>query len=159
MNIRTLRVMQALVGLGLFGAAGTAVALNNLPGFQCVPLSGAVRPNSNGHAENFGSTTATVMCPVFVDAGQSGLASSGTPQVFVVDQNSADDVCCSSRVKNTGQSVVSGGTSCSSGVTSAQLALTNPGTPGGNFTFTHRWLQCDIPGVGAGVSEIRLYRY
>jgi hypothetical protein len=161
MNFRNPRLTQALIGLALLGTAGTALALNNYPGLQCVPLSGQTRPNSSGHSENDGSTTATMVCPVFVDSGQAGLATSGNPQAFVTDLNTADDVCCSSRVKNTSQSVVSGGTVCSSGASSGaqQLVLTNPGTPGGNFTFTQRWIQCDVPGVSAGASEIRFYRY
>jgi hypothetical protein len=137
------------------------MAENNYPGFQCVALTGAVRPNSSGHAANNGATTATVLCPVFVDAGTSGQATSGIPRAFVTDQ-SLDDVCCSSRVKNTGQSVVSGGTICSSGASSGaqSLSLTNPATPGGNFTFTHRWIQCDVPAISSGLaSEIRTYRY
>jgi len=154
-------IAMVLGGLGLALYSGTAMAVNNYPGFQCGALSGAIQPNSNGHAQNSGSTTATVLCPVFVDAGTSGLSTSGGPQIFVTDQNSADDVCCSARVKNTGQSVVSGGTLCSSGNTSAAqtLTLTNPATPGGNFTFTHRWIQCDLPAVSTGVSEVRTYRY
>lgn len=162
MNVRKVLLTQASLCLALLPCAGTAAATNNYPGFQCVASSGAVHPDSDGHAENSSSTTtATVLCPVFVEAGVSGLASSGAPQAFVTDQNLAEEVCCSSRVKNTGQSVVSGGTLCSSGSSPAAqvLSLTNPATPGGNFTFTHRWIQCDLPAIGVGVSEIRLYRY
>lgn len=161
MKIRHVLLAQASLCAALLAAPGLAGATNNYPGLQCVGLAGAVQVNSNGHVQNSGSTTATVMCPVFVDAGQSGLGTSGTPVAFVTDQNLSNDVCCSARVKNTGQSVVSGGTLCSSGSSSGaqELTLTNPDTPGGNFTFTHRWLQCDLPAVSTGVSEVRLYRY
>jgi hypothetical protein len=37
--------------------------------------------------------------------------------------------------------------------------MINPATPGGNFTFTHRWIQCTIPPNVQGVSEVRTYRY
>jgi hypothetical protein len=163
MKTRTLLFVHAsLFATLVAGTAGIAGASNNYPGFECVALSGAVHPNSSGHAENTSTAAATVMCPVFVDAGTSGQAASGTPVAFVTDQNLNADVCCSARVKNTGQSVVSGGSVCSSGTNAAaqSLTLTNPATPGGNFTFTHRWLQCDVPAVFSGVpSEIRTYRY
>lgn len=134
---------------------------NNYPGFQCIALDGAVRPTSNGHAQNSGDITATVLCPVFVDTSTSGQSTSGTPVVWVTDQNVSSDVCCSSRVKNTSQNMISGGTLCSSGTNSAaqELSLTNPATSGGNFTFTHRWIQCDVPPVDVTVSVIRTYRY
>jgi hypothetical protein len=161
MNTRTLLLAKALLCSVLLPFAGTALADNNYPGFQCVALSGAVTPDANGHIQNGGSVTATVLCPVIVDAATSGLASSGSPIAFVTDQNFDSNVCCSSRVKNTGQSVVAGGSVCSSGTNtgSQSLSLTNPATPGGNFTFTHRWLQCSIPPNVQGVSEIRTYRY
>jgi hypothetical protein len=161
MNTRTLLLAKALLCSVLLPFAGTAAAENNYPGFQCVALSGTVIPDSNGHIQNSGSVTATVMCPITVDAATSGQATSGTPVAFVTDQNFDTNVCCSSRVKNTGQSVVTGGTDCSAGTNAASqtLTLVNPATPGGNFTFTHRWLQCTIPPNVQGVSEIRTYRY
>jgi hypothetical protein len=94
-----------------------------------------------------------------VDASVSGQASSGTPIVFVTDQNFNTNVCCSSRLKNTSQSVISGGTTRTSGTdsTSQPISLMNPATSG---TFTHRWLQCDVPPMFNGqFSEIRTYRY
>jgi hypothetical protein len=162
MNIRNAILAQASLCAAVLASPGIAAASNNYPGFQCIALSGAVQPDSNGHIQNNSTAAATLLCPVSVDAGESGLASSGTPLVFVTDQNFDANVCCSSRVKNTGQSVVSGGSACSSGTNagSQSLTLTNPATPGGNFTFTHRWLQCDLPPVFSGqASEIRTYRY
>ena len=158
MNIRT-ALVQALICLPLVAVSGTAMAENNYPGLQCVTLAGTVQPTSDGHVENTGATTATVACPVVVDAATSGQAASGTPSVFVTDQNFNSNVCCSSRLKNTGSSVISGGSSCSAGTNSAYqgLALTNPSI---GYTFTHRWLQCDLPPIYSGQqSEVRFYRY
>lgn len=163
MKIRAFLFSQALLCVAVLPFVGDAAAQNNYPGFPCTALAGAVQPNSNGHAQNSSSTvTATVMCPVIVDSGTICESTSGTPEVWVTDQNTSSDVCCSSRVKNTGQSVISGGTTCSSGANSGAqtLVLTNPATSGGCFTFTHRWIQCDIPPAPSGaVSEVRTYRY
>lgn len=146
----------------LLAFADTAMAENNYPGFQCIVLSGTAQVDSNGHIQNNSTATTTVLCPVSVDASVSGESTSGTPRVWVTDQNFDTNVCCSSRVKNVGQSVISGGSTCSSGTNSGSqsLVLNNPATAGGNFTFTHRWIQCDIPPTfGGQASEIRTYRY
>jgi hypothetical protein len=163
MNIRNFLLVNALPCIAALTLSDVAEATNNYPGLQCIALSGTAQPDSSGHIQNSSTTTtATVLCPVFVDASVSGQSTSGTPSVFVTDQNFNTNVCCSSRLKNTGQSVISGGTLCTSGTNPAadQLVLTNPATPGGNFTFTHRWLQCDIPPIFSGaLSEVRFYRY
>ncbi|HEX3760951.1 MAG TPA: hypothetical protein VHW23_19790 [Kofleriaceae bacterium] len=86
MKIRHVLLAQASLYAALLAAPGVAGATNNYPGLQCVALSGAVQANSNGHVQNSGATTATVMCPVFVDAGSSGLGSSGTPVAFAARQ-------------------------------------------------------------------------
>src|SRR6185295_2357087 len=135
MNVRTLLLTKALLCSALASFAGTAAAdPNNYPGFQCIALTGTVAPDSNGHIQNSSAASATVMCPVHVDAATSGLASSGSPAVFVTDQNFDVNICCSSRVKNTGQSVVAGGSDCSAGTNTASQTLSpiNPATPGGN---------------------------
>ncbi|MEO7731671.1 MAG: hypothetical protein ABIY55_11905 [Kofleriaceae bacterium] len=160
MKLRNVLLAHASMGLALLSAPQLASASNNYPGLACVPLSGTVHPDSDGHIENTGAAVATVLCPVTVDAATSGLATSGTPTAFVTDQNFDTNVCCSSRVKNTGQSVISGGTACSTGTNAAAQGLTLTNPDAGGFTFTHRWLQCDLPPVFGGQrSEVRTYRY
>lgn len=162
MNLRSALIAQVALAATLLASPGLAGAVNNYSGFQCIPLTGSVQPNSNGHVQNSSAANATVMCPVLVENSVSGLATSGRPLAHVTDQNFNANVCCSSRVKNNGQSVVSGGTACSTGTNplSQSVPMVNPATPGGNFTFTHRWLQCDIPPVFSGQSsEIRTYHF
>lgn len=131
-------------------------ATTTYPGSMCQATDGSTLTiDGNSHLENQLAGAKTVHCPVIGDP----LVLSGSANPFVTDQHFTEDVCCSARAKNTGSSVWFSSDVCSAGTNSDAQKL-NITPPDVNYTYTHRFYQCTIPGVYMGVrSEIRTYRY
>jgi hypothetical protein len=151
------RISGLLAFASMVASVGQAAAATTYPGMECRATAGgtSVVVDTDGHAENSGSSTATVICPVVGDP----LVVSTSANVFVTDQSSAGDVCCSARAKNTGLSVSFSANACTSGGGSGSVTLTMT-PPAVSFTFTHLFYQCSLPAVSSGLrSEVRTYRY
>lgn len=154
-KLNPVTILLPLITLLPLGPAAQA-ATPTYPGTMCQSLDGtALAIDSNAHLENPAAGAKTVLCPVVGDP----LLGSASHDLFVTDQHFSEDVCCSARAKNTGSSVWFSSNECSSGTNSGYQEV-SPVPPDVNYTFTHRFYQCSVPGVYMGIrSEIRTYRY
>jgi hypothetical protein len=154
-NARTVLFVTAIVATagGVYAATTT-----NTPGASCVAAgSGTLNVRSDGEAENATASTVTAVCPAERQAG-ADLTTKVSGQVFVVDQSTTANVCCKVVSKNAGGAVVQSATVCSAGSSSGYQSLALPEITD-PFSFSHFYVQCDVPPVSAGLtSRIQMYR-
>jgi hypothetical protein len=155
-NARTVLLVTAIVGAA--GGVYAATTTTNTPGAACVAVgSGTLNVRSDGEAENPTAATVTAVCPAERPAG-ADLTTKVSGQVFVVDQSTIANVCCKVVSKNAGGASVQSATICSAGASSGYQALSLPEITD-PFSFSHFYVQCDVPPVSAGLtSRIQMYR-
>ena len=139
-------------------AVTPALAGSTYPGAACEAYSGGTLAfDLNGHIENASTTsTLNLICPI---TDPNVTSPSTDSVVWVTDMHFSSNVCCDSRVKNTGSSVVVSSQSCSTGTNAAAQSLA-PVPPAMAYTFSHRFLYCSVPASYQGSrSELRTYRY
>lgn len=142
----------------LGAGAVLASTLTNTPGAACVASSGALVKSGDGTASNIGSLTATAVCPVDRQIAPT-LSTKVAATVWVIDQSTSANVCCTINSKNPGGAVVSNPTPvCSTGSTTSVQTLSLPQITD-TFTFSHYYVQCTVPAMSGGLSsKILTYR-
>ncbi len=156
--IGSLRFAVALT-LTVAAAAPALAATRTFPGGTCQKYSGGtLAVDSNFHAENTGTSTLYLLCPMAVD---DVTTESADAAVFVTDLSNTAGVCCESRAKNTSGSYYTGGSSCTStSGYSSSYGSVSPVVPDVDYTFTHRYFYCSVPhNAGLGTSEVRTFRW
>jgi hypothetical protein len=145
----SLFVMSASVA---FGSTTT-----NTPGAACVAASGALVNSVDGEAANLSGSTAIAVCPADRTLAPA-LSTKVSAVVWVVDESSAANVCCTVNSKNPDGVIVSSPQVCSSGVSSGYQMLTLAQISDG-YTYSHYYVQCSVPGTSNGlISKVLTYR-
>lgn len=151
-------VLSALA-LALVGSAGAVVAstTTNTPGATCVASSGALVNSIDGQAANLTTSSATAVCPIDRQIAPT-VSTKVAATVWVVDESSSANVCCTLHSRNPNGVSVNSAQVCSSGQTSAsqQLSLAQITD---NTTFSHYFITCTVPALSSGlVSKVLTYR-
>lgn len=140
-------------------AAGFAFATTttNTPGASCVASSGTLSPLANGAIQNAGASGATASCPADRQLAPS-LATKVAATVWVIDQSTSGNVCCTVSSHNTSGATVSSPSVCSAGKSSAIQALSLAQITD-TYTFSSFYVSCTLPAAESGVaSQIVTYR-
>jgi len=144
----------------LLAAAGGVLAstTTNTPGATCVAASGSLINSVDGASANLGASAATAVCPADRQIAPT-TSTKVAATVWVVDESSTANVCCTINSKNpSGALVTNTAPVCSTGASSAAQQLSLPQITDG-FTFSHYYVQCTIPAVSGGlVSKVLTYR-
>jgi hypothetical protein len=153
-----LKILLAATATAMLATGGVLAATStNAPGAACVAASGSLSARSDGEIENITGSIATAVCPAERPIGTGG-TSKLSATVWVVDQSTAGNVCCKVVSKNTGGAVVQSVPVCSTGASTASQPLSLPQITD-TFTFSHFFVQCDVPPINAGSpSRIQMYR-
>jgi hypothetical protein len=143
-----------LVGAGIALASSTT----NTPASACIATGGKLTVGSGGEAVNNGTALLTAVCPVDRDVTPPATTTfSGT--MWVVDQNSSADVCCTLHSRNPASGIDTAGQPGCTGGSSASVAAVSIPSITDTKTFSHVFLQCQVPAVsGSNASEIITYR-
>lgn len=152
------RLAISVSSLILCAAGGVlASTTTNTPGASCVAASGALVNSVDGASVNLGAVAVNAVCPADRQIAPA-LATKVAATVWVVDQSTTGNVCCTINSKNTGGALVSSPQVCSSGASSAVQALSLATITDG-FTFSHFYVQCGVPATSSGLaSKILTYR-
>jgi hypothetical protein len=147
------------LALSIIGSAGIVVAstTTNTPGATCVASSGTLINSVDGQAANLTTSSATAVCPIDRQIAPTE-STKVAATVWVVDESSASNVCCTLRSKNPAGGEVAGTQVCSSGASSAYQTLSLAQITD-TTTFSHYFITCSVPGTSGGlVSKVLTYR-
>jgi len=153
------KLISTLFAISFIGAASIALAdvTANTPGASCVAASGTLINGTAGESANLSASAATAVCPIDRSLGTT-LSTKVSATVWVLDENTTQNVCCTLNSKNPGGALVSSPQVCSSGSSggyqSIPLAqITDP------YTYSHFYISCSVPGTDSGLaSKILTYR-
>jgi hypothetical protein len=156
----------AVLACGLFLASSAVAANHTYPGSMCVKANYIAdnkgTPKVSDKAQLLNTSAGnelTVVCPIVGPYNDlSGTPPDNKAEVFVHDQHSTKDICCSARLNNVG-AVRFGAEVCSSN-TDGRYQTLQMTTPSFNFSFTSRYFLCTIPETLLdNPSLIHLYRH
>ena len=160
MNKRTLfKSLAGLVAVGIGISTIAHAALHFVPGAKCVVRSGSAAVyGGDGSVANPGTSFQTLICP----GDTLDLATNVTSKISVTDNNTGEQVCCSTGPRNANNGTIDAGandcTSVSQTGTDLFLVPADVGPVGG--TFNYHWVQCSVPPISASGarSSVNAYR-
>lgn len=153
------KLISTLFALSFIGAAGLALAdvTANTPGAACVAASGTLINGTAGEAANLAPSAATAVCPIDRSLGTS-LSTKVSATVWVLDENTSANVCCTLDSKNPGGALVSSPQVCSTGASNTYQSIPLAQITDG-YTYSHFYISCSVPGTDSGIpSKILTYR-
>jgi hypothetical protein len=147
------------LALAILGSAGVVIASTstNTPGATCVASSGTLVNSVDGQSANLTTSSATAVCPIDRQIAPT-VSTKVAATVWVVDESTSANVCCTLHSKNPGGAEVNGSQVCSSGSSSNYQTLSLAQITDG-ATFSHYFITCTVPGTSSGlVSKVLTYR-
>lgn len=151
-------VLLGAVALEL-GWSETTMAeeIDNAPGSMCVGTDTALSPTSRGYLENRTSSLQTAVCPTERLAVGGAFTTNFRARIWVSDQHSSFNTCCSALVVEPGGNWVESEWVCTDGKTGGKFLETPSITYG--YTFAHYMVRCLLPPVEGGkASAIQTFR-
>jgi hypothetical protein len=140
-------------------SAGAVIAstTTNTPGATCVASSGTLVNSVDGQSANLTTSSATAVCPIDRQIAPT-LSTKVAATVWVVDESTSANVCCTLHSKNLAGGEQSSPQVCSSGSSSAYQTISLAQITDG-ATFSHYFISCTVPGTSSGlVSKVLTYR-
>ena len=151
------------LALGLSGALALAATLalasttSNTPAASCSATSGSLTVAGGGQLQNGTSSTASAVCPIDRTIAPT-LSTSVSATVWVIDQSSTQNVCCTLTSTNPlGNPPISSPQVCSSGK-SASVQTLSLAQITDTKTFSHYAITCTVPAVDGSASQLLTYR-
>ncbi|MCC6556572.1 MAG: hypothetical protein IT372_26735 [Polyangiaceae bacterium] len=164
MNQRTTQILHTstkaagLAALALVALGPLAAHAENQmnPGSMCVSgtPTNAADIDAYGQARNSSSSSMTLVCPVV--RAELGPLAALSAKVFVTDNHYTQDVCCSARTKNAGQSnslFVSAEDCTPANSTGANMSL-DMFVAGGGGTWDYHFIMCPLPPTYSGNASV-----
>lgn len=151
-------VISALA-LAIVGSTGAVIAstTTNTPGATCVASSGTLVNSIDGQSANLTASSATAVCPIDRQIAPT-VSTKVAATVWVVDESSTANVCCTLHSRNPSGAIVNSAQVCSTGQSSASQSLALAQITDGT-TFSHYYITCTVPGLSGGlVSKVLTYR-
>ncbi len=153
----TKRIALSLLALTVGAGITLASTTTNTPGAVCVASSGSLINGASGESANFTNASATAVCAADRSIAPT-LSTKVSAVVWVVDESTSANVCCTINSKNPSGTLISSPQVCSSGSTYASQTLTLAQITDG-YTYSHYYVSCTVPALSGGlISKILGYR-
>jgi hypothetical protein len=140
-------------------SAGAVIAstTTNTPGATCVAASGTLVNSSDGQSVNLTTSSATAVCPIDRQIAPT-LSTKVQATVWVVDQSTSANICCTLHSKNPAGGEQTSPQVCSSSSSSTYQTISLAQITDG-ATFSHYFISCTVPGTSSGLaSKVLTYR-
>ena len=140
-------------------SAGAVIAstTTNTPGATCVASSGTLVNSVDGQSVNLTTSSASAVCPIDRQIAPT-VSTKVAATVWVVDQSTSANICCTLHSKNPAGGEQSSPQVCSSGSNSTYQTISLAQITD-NATFSHYFISCTVPGTSSGLaSKILTYR-